>query len=104
MALHVRNPVVRLMQRPTDYPLAGEHLVYSVEDFDVDLGQLEEGQFVVQNVYLGLDPAARTWMDFDKKSYLPPVEIGSIMRGATVGKFYNELPLNSLPENSHENC
>ena len=73
------------MKRPKDFPVAGEHLVFSVEDFVVKPDELKEGEFVVKNVYLGLDPAARTWMDFDKRSYLPPVEIGAVMRGATVG-------------------
>ena len=34
-----------------------------------------EGEFLVRNLYLSLDPAMRTWMT-QARSYIPPVEIG----------------------------
>lgn len=48
------------------------------------VGDLGEGQVLVRNIYLSLDPANRGWM---KKgpSYVEPVEIGEVMRGLTVG-------------------
>jgi len=45
----------------------------------------EEGEFLVRNLYLSLDPAMRTWM-VDQPSYIPPVQIGEVMRGACVGR------------------
>lgn len=42
-----------------------------------------DGEFLVQNLYLSLDPAMRTWMT-NARSYIPPVEIGEVMRGACV--------------------
>jgi len=44
-----------------------------------------EGEFLVRNLYLSLDPAMRTWM-VDVPSYIPPVGIGEVMRGACVGR------------------
>ena len=44
-----------------------------------------DGEFLVQNMYLSLDPAMRTWMTA-MRSYIPPVEIGDVMRGACVGR------------------
>jgi NADPH-dependent curcumin reductase CurA len=43
-----------------------------------------EGQFVVHVDYLSIDPAMRTWMNAGR-SYVPPVEIGEVMRALGVG-------------------
>ncbi len=42
-------------------------------------------EVLVRNIYLSLDPAMRGWMN-PGKSYIPPVEIGEVMRGITVGR------------------
>jgi NADPH-dependent curcumin reductase len=44
-----------------------------------------EGAFLVRNLYLSLDPTNRVWMS-EAEGYLPPVEIGSTMRGMTIGR------------------
>ncbi len=43
-----------------------------------------EGHFVVRVDYLSIDPAMRTWMNAGR-SYVPPVEIGEVMRALGVG-------------------
>lgn len=43
-----------------------------------------EGEILVRNVYLSLDPTNRIWMS-DIDQYMPPVEIGDVMRGGTMG-------------------
>jgi NADPH-dependent curcumin reductase CurA len=43
-----------------------------------------EGQLLIRSVYLSLDPAMRGWLT-DRPSYVPPVQIGDIMRGFAVG-------------------
>jgi NADPH-dependent curcumin reductase len=43
-----------------------------------------EAQLLIRNVYLSLDPAMRGWM-VDRPSYVPPVQIGEVMRGLAVG-------------------
>lgn len=49
------------------------------------LAPLQEGEVRVRNLYLSLDPTNRIWMS-DMKQYMPPVEIGAVMRGGTLGK------------------
>jgi NADPH-dependent curcumin reductase len=44
-----------------------------------------DGEFLVRNQYLSLDPAMRTWM-VDQPSYVPPVGLGEVMRGVCVGR------------------
>jgi len=44
------------------------------------LPSVSEGEFLVRNLYLSLDPAMRGWMT-NARSYVPPVEIGEVMRG-----------------------
>ena len=48
------------------------------------LGELAAGEVLVRTVYLSLDPTNRTWMN-DTEGYLPPVGLGEVMRGLTLG-------------------
>ena len=43
-----------------------------------------DGEVLVRNVYLSLDPTNRIWMS-DMPQYMPPVEIGQVMRGVVLG-------------------
>ena len=45
----------------------------------------KEGEFLVRNLYLSLDPYMRARMN-DTKSYVAPVAIGGVMAGETVGE------------------
>ncbi|KYC40771.1 NADP-dependent oxidoreductase [Scytonema hofmannii PCC 7110] len=45
---------------------------------------LEEGQILVRNIYLSLDPTNRGWLN-EGENYLPPVAIGEVMRGFGIG-------------------
>src|SRR5271165_1065841 len=45
---------------------------------------LEDGQVLVRNIYLSLDPSNRVWMN-DADSYLPKLALGAIMRGGAIG-------------------
>ena len=51
----------------------------------VPIGQPKEGQILVKNQYLSLDPAMRGWMN-EGKSYIPPVGLGEVMRALGVGE------------------
>jgi NADPH-dependent curcumin reductase CurA len=44
-----------------------------------------EGQILVRNRWLAFEPAMRGWME-DRPNYIPPVAIGEVMRGMTVGE------------------
>lgn len=61
----------------------------AVKDGDLELVEapvpaLSEGEVLVRTVYLSLDPTNRTWMN-DVEGYLPPVGLGEVMRGLTLG-------------------
>jgi len=44
----------------------------------------KEGEVLVRSIYLSLDPSNRIWMS-DMEQYMPPVEIGEVMRGVIIG-------------------
>jgi NADPH-dependent curcumin reductase len=44
-----------------------------------------DGEFVVEVTHISLDPAMRGWMSA-ARSYVPPVEIGEVMRALTLGR------------------
>ena len=57
------------------------------EDFDwheAPVPDPGDGQVLVRNIYLSLDPTNRLWAD-EADSYMPPVQTGEVMRGATIG-------------------
>lgn len=47
--------------------------------------QLQDGHVLFETLYLSLDPAMRGWLD-DVRSYVPPVQIGEVMRGSVIGR------------------
>lgn len=44
-----------------------------------------DGEVLLRNLYLSFDPAQRGWME-DRESYLPPVQIGEVMRAGSVAQ------------------
>ena len=44
---------------------------------------LRDGELLLECLYVSFDPAMRGWLD-DRRSYLPPVQIGEVMRALTV--------------------
>jgi NADPH-dependent curcumin reductase len=61
----------------------------NIQDGDLELIEspipdLKDGEALVRTIYLSLDPTNRTWMN-DSEGYLPPVGIGDVMRGLTLG-------------------
>lgn len=44
---------------------------------------ISEGEILLSNLCLSLDPANRIWMS-DREQYLPPIGIGDVMRGVTL--------------------
>ena len=47
--------------------------------------EIPEGHMLVEQHYVSLDPAMRGWMR-NVRSYIPPVELGAVMRAGSVGK------------------
>lgn len=52
---------------------------------------LKEGEFLVKQTHMSLDPAMRTWLQPREDSYLPPVQIGEVMRSYGVGVVVESL-------------
>jgi NADPH-dependent curcumin reductase CurA len=44
-----------------------------------------EGEALVRTTYVGLDAAVRTWLN-DQQGYLPPVQLGEVIRAAGIGE------------------
>ncbi|HVP02379.1 MAG TPA: NADP-dependent oxidoreductase [Solirubrobacteraceae bacterium] len=58
------------------------------EDFElaeVPVPELGDGEALVRVLWLSLDPTNRVWMT-DAPGYLPPVQIGEVMRGGALGR------------------
>ena len=49
------------------------------------LQELTDGEMLIDQEYISLDPAMRGWMN-QTRSYIPPVEVGDVMRAGSVGK------------------
>ena len=47
--------------------------------------ELQDGEILVRQHYVSLDPAMRGWMN-DSKSYIEPMAIGSVMRAGAAGE------------------
>ncbi len=74
------NHQFRLAARP-DGMVGPEHFDYVEES----LPELTDGQVLIKTAYISLDPAMRGWMS-EGRSYIPPVQIGEVMRAGTVGE------------------
>ena len=44
-----------------------------------------DGEALLRTTYIGLDAAARTWLN-DQPGYLPPVALGEVIRAAGIGE------------------
>lgn len=49
------------------------------------VGELKDNEFLVRNLYFAFEPAMRGWLN-DVKSYVPPVQLGEVMRASGVGQ------------------
>jgi hypothetical protein len=69
-----------LAARPIGLPKASDW------DFvEEPLTELKNGEFHVQVEFVSVDPAMRSWMNAGR-SYVPPVEIGEVMRAGGIGR------------------
>ena len=50
-----------------------------------ELKEIKENQMLLKNLYFGFDPTQRGWLN-DMKSYMPPVQIGEVMRSSTISQ------------------
>lgn len=74
------NQQILLKKRPVGVP--------SADDFEAGEAPIPspgDGQVLLKNLYLSIDPAIRGWMS-DAKSYLPPIAIGEPVRSGTLSQ------------------
>jgi hypothetical protein len=75
----INNKVVRLRHRPQG----------RVKETDLEVCQepilpISDGQLLVRNCIISLDPTHRIWMS-DKPQYMDPMELNDVMRALTIG-------------------
>lgn len=76
----LKNRQILLCRRPNGLVQPGDtELVTS------QAPQPAEGEALVRTTYVGLDAAARTWLN-DQPGYLPPVQLGEVIRAAGIGE------------------
>jgi hypothetical protein len=74
---------VHLAERPKDDIIPGQTFTEKSHPLPSP-SKLQPGEVILQVLYLSLDPAMRPWLN-PVRSYIPPVEIGAIMRGYGIG-------------------
>src|SRR3954454_15445296 len=74
------NRQVTLKSRPSDIPQA-EHF----EIVEAPVPGPSDGQVLVRNIYLSVDPAMRGWVSA-VANYSEPVALGAVMRSLAVGR------------------
>ncbi|KAL6711788.1 hypothetical protein ACN47E_002831 [Coniothyrium glycines] len=74
---------IHLAERPTDAVVAGKTFTAKTQSTPT-AADLKDGEVLFQTLYLSLDPAMRGWLN-PTRSYIPPVEIGAVMRGSGIG-------------------
>lgn len=85
------NRQIWLCSRPNGIPRA--------ENFAIRtsiIPQPSEGEIVVRNAYLSVDPAMRGWIS-DKNTYWPRIEVGDTMRAFAVGEVIESRHPRYLP-------
>lgn len=69
-----------LASRPTTLPTPG-HVPFR----DVPLPEPGDGEAVIRNMYISLDPAIRGWMS-EVNNYIEPIAIGDPIRSSVIGR------------------
>ena len=74
------NHQIRLAARPVGMPKPSD---WSYVEGQVQ--ELRQAEVLIKVLYISLDPAMRGWMN-DRKSYIPPVPVGDVMRALGLGR------------------
>jgi NADPH-dependent curcumin reductase CurA len=74
------NHAFKLAARPEGMPKRSDF-----EYVEEPIPEPGDGEILVKILYISLDPAMRGWMN-DVRSYLPPAQIGEVMRAGGVGR------------------
>ena len=71
---------IRLASRPKGVPVAENFAIAKV-----DIPSVQNGQILVRNLFMSVDPYMRGRMN-EGKSYVPPFELGKALSGGAVGE------------------
>ena len=77
----MRYKAIKLVKRPK--------LTITPDLFEVvtlESPELADGQFLLKQTHMSLDPAMKGWMTDDRNSYIPPVELGDVMRSSGIAE------------------
>jgi NADPH-dependent curcumin reductase CurA len=77
---HITSREIQLASRPKGIPTTDNFTLTQTE-----LEPLQDGQVLVRNLYMSVDPYMRGRMN-DSKSYVPPFELGKPLEGGAVGE------------------
>ncbi len=77
---NITSREIRLASRPTGVPTASNFTLA-----ETTLATLQDRQVLVRNRFMSVDPYMRGRMS-DRKSYVPPFEIGKALEGGAVGE------------------
>jgi NADPH-dependent curcumin reductase CurA len=77
---NITSREIRLASRPTGVPTASNFTLA-----ETTLEPLQDQQVLVRNLFMSVDPYMRGRMN-DRKSYVPPFEIGKALDGGAVGE------------------
>ena len=74
---------IRLAARPKPGEIPGAALFETVT---ATVPEIAVGKVLIRQTHMSLDPAMLGWMSADKESYIPPVELGAVMRSSGLGE------------------
>jgi NADPH-dependent curcumin reductase CurA len=77
----MENTAIHLVARPTKG--------ITPELFEIrhePVSAVGDGQLLIRQTHMSLDPAMLGWMSDDRQSYIPPVELGEVMRSSGIGE------------------
>lgn len=78
--MSIQSKGYALKQRPAGIPTS--------ECFELKtetISEINDGQFIIKNLWLSVDPYMRGRMS-DAESYVPPFQLGEIMQGSAIGE------------------
>lgn len=73
---------ISLVARPKPGPITPA--LFKVEHKEIP--EPAAGQLLIKQTHMSLDPAMIGWMSPDQESYIPPVQLGEVMRSSGVGE------------------
>jgi NADPH-dependent curcumin reductase CurA len=79
MSIPTKNKQIRLKSRPNGLPTDCN---YDVVETPIE--PLQDGEILMKNNLISLDPAIRGWMAADEDSYMPPIQLGEAIRSSTL--------------------